>query len=464
MLHPRRPAVFLTALSLSACAVYEPEPLDEAALRAAYRSRAPDDASTVAFAARLRAEGVVGAPAVFDPVDGLSASEGEAVALLFNPDLRLARADLATADVAAALAGLPADPTLGVSSERILASVDDPWILGGTFGVSLPLSGRLDAERDLADVERRLAAADVLVAEWRVRHAVRRAFQAWRAETLRADVLAEHLARLATTAEVLDRRAAAGETPRLETRLFALESAARDADLQVARGRAAERELEIRALLGLAPSAPLALAGEAEAAPNIDVVAASDGACADHPEVVRARVAYAAAEAGLKLATARRTPDLGLTPGASWEDGAMRALFGLALPLPWRNGGRREAAEAASARARARFAFAAAAETAEARVAAAAARFATATRVRAALEASLAPLADAQWEETARVAEARGFAPLPLLEGAGRRVDARLRLVDARLEEDLAAIDWREAAGPFPRPASDSRPASETSR
>ena len=75
---------------LTGCQSYQRQPLKLAEYAATWSDRSLDVESISSFAASLADQ--AGAPAPFDASDGLSLHEGEAVALHFNPRLRLARA------------------------------------------------------------------------------------------------------------------------------------------------------------------------------------------------------------------------------------------------------------------------------------------------------------------------------------------------------------------------------------
>ena len=95
-----------TLSGLTGCQSYERKPLDLDVTRSAWLTRSPADPSVRAFAAALdRAEGGSQAEG-FDPSDGLSLAEAEAVVLVFNPDLRQARLEANVTRATAAHAGL----------------------------------------------------------------------------------------------------------------------------------------------------------------------------------------------------------------------------------------------------------------------------------------------------------------------------------------------------------------------
>ena len=77
--------------------------------------------------------------------------EGETVALVFNPDLRVARLRVGVAEATAEYAGLWDDPELSIDVLNITSSVPNPWVLGSALAFTIPVSGRLRVEKARAD-------------------------------------------------------------------------------------------------------------------------------------------------------------------------------------------------------------------------------------------------------------------------------------------------------------------------
>ena len=147
-------AAIVVVATLASCQSYTPRPLEPVAHRTAWHARTPQDASVADFLGRLDRTLAPGAQD-FDPSDGLTLSEGRLVALVFHPELRLARLRADQAAVSAEHAGRWADPELSFSVLKITESVPDPWIVTPGLGFSIPLSGSLGAEEGLADAEHR---------------------------------------------------------------------------------------------------------------------------------------------------------------------------------------------------------------------------------------------------------------------------------------------------------------------
>lgn len=105
--YPSRPALIAAlsgaAVVLAGCQSYQSSPLDLAAHRDGWHARTPGDEPVRAFAERLAESGE---SAAFDLSDELTLAEGEIVALVFNPDLRLARLRAGISTATAEHAGL----------------------------------------------------------------------------------------------------------------------------------------------------------------------------------------------------------------------------------------------------------------------------------------------------------------------------------------------------------------------
>jgi hypothetical protein len=164
--------VGLTIAAIGGCASYSPKPLNPAAIQTQFHARTPEDTSVRAFAAKL-AETESASPAVFDPADGLTLAEAEPVALVFNPALRVARLEANITRAAANHAGRWEDPVLGADLERIVSGANgaNPWVVGSSLSLTLPLSGRLIAERARATAQADADLDRVLAQEWATRAA-----------------------------------------------------------------------------------------------------------------------------------------------------------------------------------------------------------------------------------------------------------------------------------------------------
>jgi cobalt-zinc-cadmium efflux system outer membrane protein len=350
--------VALVAVSgLAGCVHFQPKPIEPAKTLAAFSARSLDDPGLARyFALNHRSAPATGASWGLEPLTF--------AAFYFNPDLDVARADLAAVQagkVTAAGRQNPAVALSGAKNTSTPAGTISPWILDFNLDIPLTTAGkrahRIAVARGLADA----AQYDLASAAWRVRSRVRAALlelaTASQAETL----LAEEETIEAENAKLLEAQLAAGEVSSLEATQARLALAA----VQLAKRDAVTRRLAARAALadaigvsaGALEAVPLDLDDVMGASVAIPSVAARREAMLNRADVLGALAEYAAAQAALQLEIARQYPDIHLGPGYEFDQGDNKWFLALSLPLPLvnRNQGPIAEAEAGRAAAAARF-------------------------------------------------------------------------------------------------------------
>ncbi len=452
-MHPSAGPLVLAALVMLAggCQSYERKPLDLDATRTAWLTRSPADASIREFAAALdRAEGRPLAEG-FDPSDGLSLAEAEAVVMVFNPDLRQARLEAGVTRATAAHAGLWQDPVLGVDLERIVSGAGgaNPWVAGSTLGITIPISGRLEAEKARAGASLAAELDRLAAKEWATRSALRELWVEWSAARVRAEVTEELIARLREVAALATRQEQAGSLTRVDARVFRVELAGREADLIAAAARVKELELHLRAMLGLAPQTSLRLV------PSVTFAARTTSADelrrlleSSNPELAAVRTEYEVSEQSLRSEVRKQYPDLTIGPGYGSDQGDDRVVVGLSLPIPLWNRNQQGVAQASAQREVARGRFETTYEHLAFKLAIALSRFEAGRAQRELIETSVVPLADEQGSDVRRVAALGRVDPLLLLESLKTQHAAKVRLVDARAAESIGAVRLDELIGP----------------
>jgi outer membrane protein TolC len=444
---PRRtsPVVLsvLALASLAGCASYERKPLDLDAVREEFLARTP-------------ALPAPSADAAFDVADGLSAAEAEALLLVFNRELRIARLEAGVTRANAENGGLWADPTLGVDFTRIVGSASQGVEAIVSLGLTLPLSGRLELEKARLDAEHAAQLARVAALEWSTVANLRRAWAERAALAAETESARETLGRLAEVRAIVDRMEAAGEVARIESRLFRIEEAklvARVAELETelsASTRAIESLLDLPHAVDVVLLADLPPRGASAGLPRETVLA---GLADANPAVLVARAEHESAERRLEEEIRMQWPDLTLGPGYGKDNGDRKWVLGVGVTLPVFNGNRAGIAAAEAAREVARTRVEAELTRALGDFAAAEERLADASRRRANLEESLLPLVAAQYEETREVARLGEVKTLVLLESLKQELEARAQLIAVRRDEARAAIALDELVGPAPRAA-----------
>ncbi len=437
---------------IGGCQSYAPQPLDPAAHRDAWLARTAQSEEVMKFAEALRDQGLFVEQA-FDPTDGLSVHEAEVVALVFNPDLRLARLRRGVADASAEHAGLWRDPTFSVDILSVTGSVPDPWVNTYGLGFTIPISGRLGAEKSLADAEAAAALERVALAEWQTVQDLRLAWVTWSADQLRSELTADLVDRLDSIVSSTRRLVEIGELQRTEAALFALEQAARRNELGALQGDIETREQAIRSILGLSPDAPVQLEMTISAPELPDVARPpSDRLIRANLDLAALKAEYEVAEQTLHREIRKQYPDLTVGPLYETDQGQSRiGIFG-SIPIPLLNANRQAIAEARAERNLARAAYETEFERTVGRLARTRARHDAAQRQREDLEATLVPLVDRQVTDARRLLELgegldHGTA-LVLLESLVRAYETKLKLIGVRLSEARAAIDMLALLGP----------------
>lgn len=423
----------IAAAGLAGCQSHPRKPLDVAAHVAEYHSRTANAPSVAEYAASLNA--ATPGRIAFDPADGLTLEEAEVVALVFNPELREARARAGVAAASAANAGLWEDPMVDVSIERMLTSMGRPWTVMGGLGFTLPITGVPKYETQMAEGGLSVELARAAAMEWDVRTALRKAWVEWSAASELVTVLEGRLSELELLLERITLIVQAGEMQRVEAQMFRVEREMVAAELVRARGDAAIREMMIRREMGLPGDAQLSLI------PRLTAEAIETRIDAAHPELVLAEAEYEMAERALELEVAKQFPSIGLGAGTGREEGNGLLTWGLTMPLPLLNGNREPIAKALAGRDFERVRFERMHEDLAIRAATAAVTLRVRRAEREAYETVVVPLVDAQAADVDRITAVGRVEPLMLMDSVSRRAEAKMKVIEARMEESLAAVE-----------------------
>lgn len=432
------------AVMLAGCQSFQSRPLDLAAHRDGWLARTPGDEPVRAFAERLDESGE---STVFDLSDGLTLAEGEIVALVFNPDLRLARLRAGIAAATAEHAGLWDDPQFGLDFLSLTENASNPLVISPGLSFTIPISGRLEAAKSRADASLSAELTRVAEQEWQTRVEVRKAWLRWSATGLKAEQTARLLVSIESLVASTTRLAEVGEIVRTEATLFTIEQVSQRHALLRFRGEAAEAEQGLRALLGLAPEATL------ELVPTIVMNPAPDDLTADAMAersltLARLRDEYEVAEQALRREVRKQYPDLTIGPVVDFDRGDTLLGFSLSLPIPILNANKQGIAEAHAERDLARAAFETAYERLAGSLAATRVRLTNIREQREIIETSIAPMVDRQLADAQNLLQIGEGGTLVLLESLSRVGQTQMALIDARLDESLALTELSLLIGP----------------
>ncbi len=437
-------ALAAVAALLPACQSFKPKPLDPAAHAAVWREQSPQSEAVRAYAKRL-AETAGEGGGDFDPGDGLALHEGRVVALVYNPDLRIARLRAEVAAATAEHAGRWDDPELSLDVLKIQESVPDPWIIGSALSLTVPVSGRLAVEKARAEAEAGAELERVAEEEWRVQADLTDAWLEWSASRMGLAEAERMGGALDEIVSITGKLAGSGEMPETEAALFAIERENRRAELAHLRGEVAAAEQSLRGLMGLAPDAPVRLL------PSLSGgrIGAGEGGEleATNPTLVRLRAEYAVAEKALQREVRKQFPDVVIGGSGESDEGQSRIGFVGAIPVPILNANEGGIASARAEREVARAAFEAEYERLSGQLAAQRAKRGAAIAQRERLETTLAPLVDQQLRDARRLLELGEGSSLVLLESLVRAHEAKRKLIEVRRDEALAANAIRRLIG-----------------
>lgn len=431
-------------LSLGACQLYRASPLEPGTHLDSWHKRSASDESVRDFAKRLDAGSAKSVH--FNPANGLSLAEAEIVAMIYNPDLRLSRLRAKVTEASAKHVGRWDDPRLGIDVMKVQESVPDPWILGSSLSLTIPLSGRLGVEKSRAKAEHHAELAQVAEDEWQTVLELRQAWLEWSANGLRLAETESVVESLEAIVESTSKLAEGGELPRTEAKLFQIELQSRKAEIAKLRGQVREDEQSIRSILGLSPKVMLGLRPTLYASG-----AKSRGKLAEtNAKLIRLQQEYEVAELKLKREIRKQYPDIELGPSAEEDEGQSK-IGGIGMiPIPLLNSNKGGIATAKAERELARAAFETELERTTGRVAALNERLKGTRMHRRSLDADLVPLVDEQIKDAQRLLKLGEGGSLVLLESVVRAHEAKLHLIEARLNESRAQNYIHHLYGPTP--------------
>lgn len=443
------------ALLTGACRAaepYRPSPVDLRANLRAWTLRVPDAPGVRAYAASL----ATSAPAPrgpYDPADGLTLEEAEAVALLFNPDLRIARLEARVPAVAAQQAGRPPDPRLQLDVLRIAESIASPWILASGLQLTVPVSGRLGAERATALAEADVARREAYVAEVETIAHLREAWNEWSALGERAALLGAHLEGLESVLAMARAQREGNQIGEPELRVLEIERVRSQGRLETLRREAARHELALKRWMGLAPEAAVMLVPsftvDAEA---LELATERERLCQVSPQLALAQAQYVKSERALRLELLKRQQDATFGPLLEAEDGKARLGGTIDIPLIVGNGNRQAIAEAYARRDAARGTLEARQEDLMGELADRHAAWEAAQARDAWVREHVAPLADQQLAELKTLGELGDLDVLILKDALSSLLEAKEELLDARLERAQASTRIHTLVTPLRTP------------
>lgn len=464
------------------CQSYRRQPLLLTDYVSKWAARSLEVESIADYAASLA--NASGTQSAFDSSDGLSLHEAEAVALHFNPQLRIVRAQANVPLASAKEAGWWPDPKFqaqvlrfvdrtskprfrldGLSFEGVNAGglettplgyrrpksdfIDDPWIISAGLSITVPISGRLAVEKDLRWTQYSAAWRGILLAEWSLLTRLRTAWLEWSTSQERWNAAVDYVNKLESIADITRRLMSAGELKPTESRLLSIELARRRASILRFEREVEQKRLTLFAMMGLSPSAPVSLHADVFI-PTITVPLDQWRAAVleHHPQIKAVEADYETAEQQVRLEIRKQYPDLDIGPSYSLDEGLRRIGFGVGLPIPLWNRNRQAIAEALAQRDAARMRAHATVESVLSQFAEAQTRLTYAGKQRAVLLEYVAPLVAEQVAAIRTLLDLGEIDVLLLRDALSGSLETKLELLDATLAEARAANDVQQMLRP----------------
>jgi outer membrane protein TolC len=331
--HPARLFVAAAALVLAGCASYHPQALDTGGTARPDLAHVRVDAASLPFAALSSHR--------FDPSDGFDETELATLAVVNNPDLKLARDDAAIAHAQAFAAGLLPDPQLVASGD-----VSTPGEAGATRAFSLGLNYDITplilraSSMGAANGEARKADLTLLWQEWQVVSQARLLFVKLVHQRRLAVVLEDNRTLFADRAERMRLAQQRGllASDAVLPNLAALQDVERQ--LFELRRQMAQNMRDLDALLGLDPATELRLqdapAGAFDA--PTDVAAALASLARRRPDLLALAAGYDAQDQRYRGAILAQFPALNVGLSRSRDNSNVYSKsVGVTVSLPFLN-------------------------------------------------------------------------------------------------------------------------------
>jgi len=433
-------AASLATFVLSGCVSYEPSPINLETYDQDWLKRSLDPANLQPFAQAM------GSAIPSGEGEGLTLNDAIVVALYGNPSLRHVRLEAGVELASANHAGLWDDPELSFDLMRNVDTGSDPWIYGASLGFTVPLSGRLDVERDQAWSDYESAWYDVVIAEWEMIRSLTRDWAQWSATWQQVRLMFSVIQDLDALIESANSLVELGAMAPAEARLLEIERMQHGMAMVRLEFLAEQQKRALIATMGLRPGVLYTLIPQVQM-PEVDVDTQSPSP-QTHPRVLGAMAAYEQAEQTLRREMFKQYPDLTIGPAFENEEGQSRIGLGFGIPLPILNANVQGIAEATAAREAAHAQVDLTYQEAAAELDEAAANLRAATRMRVLVETELLPLTAKQVEEAQRLLELGEIDVLLLSRAVAAAADARLMLFELLAEETQAALDYEILTNP----------------
>jgi outer membrane protein, heavy metal efflux system len=341
--------LILAALTMAGCTHYEPAPIEPRHTVEQFASRQLTDPQLRDDVSHLMPRATVQwPPQAWDRAQLL------AVAVVRNPELSVAHAQIKAALAREVTAAELPNPNLTLQSEY---ARHDPyaWLYGVGVSWLLPTRNRRHLEMEAFRIETLNVRLELMEKTWAVRQALIAALSDLQAADRRLGLL-QHLADLqGHLVSIEQQRVDSGEDPPGELLASQQERLGTEQQLSDQRIVIGRSQAEVAKAMGM-PDQALADVkpdwpewGEPPPVSEQNLRAAREQTLLSRSDLLQAIDDYAVAETRLRLAVVRQYPQFTLQPGFYWDHGVAKFPFDIGFDVPL-NGNRGEIAEARAGR------------------------------------------------------------------------------------------------------------------
>jgi outer membrane protein, heavy metal efflux system len=350
MLRLTRICIGMTVLGLAGCASYQAAPLNPRQSAEQFAARRLEDPQLQEAVARIlpRADSSW-------PPPQWDRGQLLAIALVRNPQLAVARAQVRSALAREVTARQLLNPDMALLSEYGAHGEPHPWLYGVAFDWTLQPPGRRHLEQEVARLDTGNSRFRLMDGIWEVRRGLSAALSEWEYARRRRSLLDQLAFAQDRVLELEHQRIQSGEDSPQE--LAAVEQARTETEQQQVQARTVANAAQAGLARALGLSAE-SLDGLQSAWPDWGAPPAVDQnedqriteqALLSRSDLEEAMGEYSITEARFKLAVKRQYPELSIGPGYYWDHGVNKFPLDVGFTLPL-DGNRGEIAEARAAR------------------------------------------------------------------------------------------------------------------
>jgi cobalt-zinc-cadmium efflux system outer membrane protein len=273
----------------------------------------------------------------------------------FNPDLDIARAQVAAAGAAIRTAVMKPNPSVSIGPGYESAP-ESPFMMAFDLSVPIETAGKRGYRVAVAQHESEASRLQLAETGWTVRSRVRAAWISYILAARIAGLLQQQVSLQTRYADLLQERFRAGEISLPDTTTAQIDLTNLRQVLRSAEGQVGIAHAALAAAIGIPDSALAGKtitwpgAGSPPSPPQLPPPQVREKAVLNRLDVQRALAYYKAAQSSLQLEIARQYPDVELGPGYAFEEGYQLISLNLSAVLPVRNRNQGPIAEAEALR------------------------------------------------------------------------------------------------------------------